>query len=180
MLPTYLELLNDWLPLYAQADITLPEITCVNCGRVLAVVDTTPNMRSSITEGIAKRLYEGDEYEEVHDAVSKYFAYQIQNPPPANRYDRKPRPQPEAGRTDTGLIDKPIIGSLMQSQFGARLRRAFGADADTQCPKSPTDALGALRTRGNDTVGYKKVATHRKRPPLLSSTEGLLFGAIQR
>ena len=69
---------EKWLPLYKGADIGLPEITCTTCGRVLAVRDTTPNMRASITHGIASRLYEGDEYDEVQDAVLEYFAFHIE------------------------------------------------------------------------------------------------------
>ena len=43
---------EDWLPLYGnKVEETAPEIRCLNCGRVLAVRDTTPNMRGSITEG---------------------------------------------------------------------------------------------------------------------------------
>ena len=152
---------EDWLPLYKGTDITIPELTCRNCGRVLAVGDTTPNMRASIADGIASRLFKGDEYAEVHDAVTKYFTYQIQNPPPANRYDRKPIP--EAGRTETGLIDKPTPGSLRmraavtdgtvkrqaivddyipkgglpQSTLMARYRRAHEGSTKGQVPESP-------------------------------------------
>ena len=69
---------EKWLPIFKGADITVPEIECLNCGRVLHVRDTSPNMRASICEGIASRLFEGDEYEEVQDAVSQYFSFHIE------------------------------------------------------------------------------------------------------
>ena len=68
---------EKWLPIYKGADISVPEITCTICGRVLAVQDTSPNMRASITEGIARRLFEGDEYSEVFDSVMECWAFHI-------------------------------------------------------------------------------------------------------
>ena len=50
-----------------------PAMTCQNCGRVLAIKDTSPNQRGSIASSIASRLYEGDEYSEVFGAVMDYF-----------------------------------------------------------------------------------------------------------
>ena len=69
---------EPWLPLYAKArPEDHPAMECVNCGRVLAVVDTTPNMRTSIMRGIASRLFEGDEYTEVYEAVGEYFRFHL-------------------------------------------------------------------------------------------------------
>ena len=136
--------IDDWLPLYRSNRVgeSPPEITCVDCCRVLAVIDTSQNMRLSIAVGIASRLFDGVEYDRVLASVFEYFDYHLDNPPPATRYDRKP--QPQAGRTETGLIDKPIIGKLMQSQFGARRRRALEGAAEGQVPDSdPRRAGGA-------------------------------------
>ena len=65
-----------WLPLYRSADIDA-DMECLNCGRVLSVKDTTPNMQLSITRSIASRLFDGDEYSEVYDAVSAYFRHHL-------------------------------------------------------------------------------------------------------
>ena len=71
---------QNWLPLIvdtAPADLfapaDYPAMTCQNCGRVLAIKDTSPNQRGSIASSIASRLYEGDEYSEVFGAVMDYF-----------------------------------------------------------------------------------------------------------
>ena len=71
--------IEDWLPLYKSNSVekSYPEIWCVDCGRVLAVRDTTPNMRASISDGIAKRLYDGDEYSEVYNSVNEYFEFHL-------------------------------------------------------------------------------------------------------
>ena len=73
--------IEDWLPLLKanRVEETYPEIWCLNlnCGRVLAVRDTTPSMRASIADGIAKRFCEGDEYDEVYESVNEYFAYHL-------------------------------------------------------------------------------------------------------
>ena len=62
------------LPIYKDHDQTLTGLTCQHCGRYLDVMDTSPNMRASIAQGIASRLYEGDEYSEVHEAVMAFWS----------------------------------------------------------------------------------------------------------
>jgi hypothetical protein len=65
---------QNWLPLIVDtAPADYPAMTCQNCGRVLAIKDTSPNQRGSIASSIASRLYEGDEYSEVFGAVMDYF-----------------------------------------------------------------------------------------------------------
>ena len=65
---------KNWLPLIVDtAPADYPAMTCQNCGRVLAIKDTSPNQRGSIASSIASRLYEGDEYSEVFGAVMDYF-----------------------------------------------------------------------------------------------------------
>ena len=53
---------EHWLPILPESS---PEeydsITCLNCGRVLAIKDTSSNMRASIANSIAKRFMDGDE-----------------------------------------------------------------------------------------------------------------------
>ena len=48
-------------------------IKCLNCGRVLDVMDTSPNMRASIAHSVASKLYGGDEYDEVRASVVDFF-----------------------------------------------------------------------------------------------------------
>ena len=104
---------EDWLPLYGnKVEETAPEIRCLNCGRVLAVRDTTPNMRGSITEGIASRLFKGERYDEVAKSVREYFAFHAI---PLH-------------------LDKPIKGRLMESAL-ANLRRARGGSVGGNVPK---------------------------------------------
>ena len=63
-----------WLPiLQGSKPAEYDAIECLNCGRILAVVDTSPNMRASIAHAIASRVYGGDEYDEVRDSVMDYF-----------------------------------------------------------------------------------------------------------
>ena len=74
---------EDWLPLYGNpVEESDPEISCLNCGLVLAVRDTTPNMRGSIIQGIAKRVCDGDEYHEVFASASEYFVHHLTNTTP--------------------------------------------------------------------------------------------------
>ena len=134
---------EKWLPIIRNSDITVPEMECLNCGRVLAVADTSPNMRASIAEGIAKRFCEGDEYAEVHDAVTKYFTYQIQNPPPANRYDRKPQPA-ETVKRQAIVDDYKPKGGLPKSTFMERLRRDREGSGKGQVPESPPGRAGGV------------------------------------
>ena len=68
---------EKWLPIRQGADIETALMTCLNCGRELRAEDTSPNMRASIAHGIATRLYEGDEYEEVYRAVSEWFVHHL-------------------------------------------------------------------------------------------------------
>ena len=56
---------------------TSDTLTCVRSGRRLAVVDTSLNMRASIAHGIASRLYEGDEYDEVRQRICDYFEHHL-------------------------------------------------------------------------------------------------------
>lgn len=70
---------EKWLPLYKDANIEQPFMTCLECGRELRVIDTSPNMRSAIAHAIASRLYEGDKYDGVRDAVISYFNHQLNN-----------------------------------------------------------------------------------------------------
>ena len=70
--------IEDWLPIKGnKVEETNSEIWCLDCGRVLAVQDTTPNMRARITDGIAKRFCGGDEYTEVYESVSEYFNFHL-------------------------------------------------------------------------------------------------------
>ena len=70
--------IEDWLPLYGKpVEKSYPEIWCLDCGRVLAVRDMTLNMRASIANGIAKRVFDGDEYDEVYESVNEYFTYHL-------------------------------------------------------------------------------------------------------
>lgn len=66
--------IEHWLPILSESR---PEeydaITCLNCGRVLAIKDTSPNMRSSIADSIAKKFLDGDEYAEVCESVMEFF-----------------------------------------------------------------------------------------------------------
>ena len=68
---------EKWLPVIVGADIETPHITCLNCGRTLEAKDTSPNMRAAIADGIAKNIYAGDEYGEVHHAVYQYFNHHL-------------------------------------------------------------------------------------------------------
>lgn len=56
---------EEWLPLYGHRPVTRTEIVCVQCGRILKVENTSPGQRSRIADGIARRLYDGDEHSEV-------------------------------------------------------------------------------------------------------------------
>ena len=57
---------EDWLPIVKGSKPEAHEaMTCQRCGRILAVRDTSPNMRAAITYSLASRLYDGDEYSEV-------------------------------------------------------------------------------------------------------------------
>ena len=72
--------IEDWLPLCGNpVEESYPEIWCLNlnCGRVLAVQDTSLDMRASIADGIAKRFCEGDEYDEVYNSVNEYFEFHL-------------------------------------------------------------------------------------------------------
>ena len=65
---------EDWLPLYRNSrPDDHDSIRCLNCGRELHILDTSPNMRASIAEGIARRLHEGDEYDEVLESVHDWM-----------------------------------------------------------------------------------------------------------
>ena len=65
---------ENWLPLIqGSKPEDYPAMTCQTCGRVLAVMDTSPNMRASIATSIASRLKGGDEYDEVFSSVMAYF-----------------------------------------------------------------------------------------------------------
>lgn len=48
-------------------------LTCSACGRILHVKDTSPNARAAITNSIASRMFEGDEYTEISYIVSDWF-----------------------------------------------------------------------------------------------------------
>ena len=136
--------IDDWLPLYRsnRVEESPPEITCVDCGRVLAVVDTSPNMRSSIAVGIASRLFDGVEYDRVLASVNEYFEYHRENPPPANPYDREPLQDANPNsRTETGLIDKPIIGSL-RAACSSRFLRDRNGSGKGQVPESDPRRAG--------------------------------------
>ena len=94
--------IEDWLPLYKsnRVEESSSEIWCVDCGRVLAVRDMTPNMRSSISDGIAKRLFDGVEHSRVYDSVNEYFEFHLaafrtaaRSIAPAN--ERTPRSEPK-------------------------------------------------------------------------------------
>ena len=74
--------IEDWLPLNPHAKPEdHPSMQCLRCGRTLAVTDTTSDMRASIASGIATRLFMGDEYSEVYDAVQDYFLHHITGAP---------------------------------------------------------------------------------------------------
>lgn len=63
-----------WLPLIRGSN---PEqhdsIRCLNCGRVLKVVDMSMNMKAAIANSLAARLFYGDEYSEVYDSVFDFL-----------------------------------------------------------------------------------------------------------
>ena len=72
--------IEDWLPLYASAKKPPhSEIKCTVCGRVLALRDMSPNIKASIANGIARHLYEGDEYDEVYDAACEETCVMARN-----------------------------------------------------------------------------------------------------
>ena len=65
---------EDWLPIVEGSKPEANEaMTCLRCGRILAVMDTSQNMRSAIAHSLASRIYDGDEYSEVYDSVMDYF-----------------------------------------------------------------------------------------------------------
>ena len=81
---------EKWLPIIEDTDISIPKLTCLRCGRELHVIDTTSNSRAKIAHSIATRLYEGDEYSEVYDAVGKYFSHHLAR---FNQWTPKPLPR---------------------------------------------------------------------------------------
>ena len=62
-----------------------PEIRCLNCGRVLAVRDTTPNMQSGIIAGLGSRLFRGERSSEVVRSACEYFAFHAMRLPLARQ-----------------------------------------------------------------------------------------------
>ena len=105
---------EEWLPLYGKpVEKSYPEIWCLECGRVLAVRDMTPNMQASITHGIASRLFDGERYSEVAKAVREYFMFhstglRMDEPGKGSlrmRESYKPGSKPS-------VIDEPYKGSL--------------------------------------------------------------------
>lgn len=81
---------EDWLPLWREVGATPDDhdsIRCVNCGRVLRVEETSANQRSSIAGAIASRLFCGDEYSEVYDAVMEFFRGALHRQIPMPRMD---------------------------------------------------------------------------------------------
>ena len=63
-----------WLPVMKSAKPDEHDgLTCLNCGRVLAVIDTSPNMRRNIARAIAEGVFDGDEYEEIFRSVIDFF-----------------------------------------------------------------------------------------------------------
>ena len=69
---------ENWLPIIQGSNIDLEPLRCMNCGRELYSKQTSLNMRASIAHGIASRLYGGDEYNEVYQAVGDYFMHHLQ------------------------------------------------------------------------------------------------------
>lgn len=78
---------ENWLPLIASSrPADYDAMTCLNCGKVLAIADTSPNMRASITHAIASRIYGGDEHAEVSASMREFFEaalerYRSRRPP---------------------------------------------------------------------------------------------------
>ena len=68
--------IEAWLPIIKGSDIEAP-LECLLCGRVLAIAETTPNMRASMAHAIATRFLEGEEYSETHEAVFLYFNHHL-------------------------------------------------------------------------------------------------------
>jgi hypothetical protein len=52
-------------------------MSCWDCGRELRPEDTSHNMRVSIANGLGRRLFCGDEKEEVYYAVMDWFNYHL-------------------------------------------------------------------------------------------------------
>ena len=65
---------SEWLPI---VDGSRPEahdsIRCLNCGRVLKKTDMTQNMRASIANSLALRMFGGDEFDEVYTSASGFL-----------------------------------------------------------------------------------------------------------
>ena len=68
---------EKWAPIFKGADIETKHMTCLNCGRMLRPMDTSPNMRARIANSIASRMFDGDEFDEVYESVNKYFQHHI-------------------------------------------------------------------------------------------------------
>ena len=65
---------ENWLPLMKGSEPTnYPAMTCRNCGRIYPVAGIPRYRRDSIAHSIARRIFSGDEYAEVFDAVQDYF-----------------------------------------------------------------------------------------------------------
>ena len=96
--------IEDWLPLFKgnRVEDSDPEIWCLDCGRVLAVRDTTLNMRASIANGIAKRFLGGDEYDEVYESVNEYFEFHLAAFRKGGAVDCARVGQTKRGRAGTG------------------------------------------------------------------------------
>ena len=105
---------EEWLPLYGKpVEKSFPEIWCLECGRVLAVRDMTPNMQASITNGIASRLFDGKRYSEVAKSVREYFMFHSTARPIDEPYKGSLRMR-EPRKLDwrSNVVDEPYKGSL--------------------------------------------------------------------
>lgn len=71
---------QDWLPCFRNAEPDYHDrIECRNCGRVLFIRDTTPNMRRAIARSMATRIFDGDEYEEIYEAAMDFFGWHLKH-----------------------------------------------------------------------------------------------------
>ena len=131
---------EEWLPLYGKpVEKSFPEIWCLECGRVLAVRDMTPNMQASITHGIASRLFDGKRYSEVAKSVREYFMFHSTARPidePGKGSLRMREPYKPDWRSN--VVDEPYKGSL-------RMRKPYKPDWRSNVVDEPYK--GSLRMR---------------------------------
>ena len=141
---------EQWLPLYGNpVEETAPEIKCLNCGRVLAVREMTQNMQSSITAGLASRLFRGERYDEVTQSVREYFMFHctvrpMDDPGKGSLRMREPyKPNPRAS-----VIDEPYKVSLRMRETTHKLDYRSNVVDDSPPRKLPESSLMArLRKR---------------------------------